>query len=314
MKRVIRKCVFETNSSSSHSLTIKKVEGAPSPKVDSDVSFEIRSPLAKTVQLIGLADNAERDFCSLSMSIDEQDNIVLVKKEIIRAFSERFPEEMKNVTEEITSEQLCSIITPLLDSFESYEVDFFGRFDDHVMTMFYTIDGRNRMTVQKLKNAVIDELCRIQGWTKEQAMEEIDYEAFGYTEVRSILKDEATAIPNLKKVMEWDHDFKQAYDTSSKKGDLIGFAKQYVCDICEKYKSYSEGRIHCDHYFANGCLTDCDCGFENYYEIASKFDINYLSTDEEIRKVAEFYLSDECKITAVENYCGLIFEQSGDIY
>ena len=54
MKRVIRRGVFETNSSSSHSLTLKRIKGTPKNEIDEDASFEIRSPLAKTIQMLGL--------------------------------------------------------------------------------------------------------------------------------------------------------------------------------------------------------------------------------------------------------------------
>ena len=51
MKRVIREGVFETNSSSTHSVVLKRKESnAP----DKDSSYEIHTPFAKTMFLIGL--------------------------------------------------------------------------------------------------------------------------------------------------------------------------------------------------------------------------------------------------------------------
>ena len=51
MKRVIREGVFETNSSSTHSVVFKR---KTSNEVDKDSSYEIHTPLAKTLFLIGL--------------------------------------------------------------------------------------------------------------------------------------------------------------------------------------------------------------------------------------------------------------------
>ena len=56
MKSVIRKGVFETNSSSTHSLSIGK---AASNKISEEASFEIRSKEAKIALLFGLIENAE---------------------------------------------------------------------------------------------------------------------------------------------------------------------------------------------------------------------------------------------------------------
>ena len=58
MKTVIRKGVFETNSSSTHAISIKK---SKETEVSKDTSFEVRSSLAKMVQLLGLINNAEYD-------------------------------------------------------------------------------------------------------------------------------------------------------------------------------------------------------------------------------------------------------------
>lgn len=57
MKRVVREGVFETNSSSTHSVVFKKKKGnAP----DKDASYELHSPFAKTMFLIGICNQADR--------------------------------------------------------------------------------------------------------------------------------------------------------------------------------------------------------------------------------------------------------------
>ncbi len=57
MKRVIREGVFETNSSSTHSVSfVRKGDG----NRDDEASYELRSPLSKLMFLIGLIENANR--------------------------------------------------------------------------------------------------------------------------------------------------------------------------------------------------------------------------------------------------------------
>lgn len=57
MKTVIRRGVFETNSSSTHTLTIVKEGEAPSVEME-EVSFEICSPVAKVFMIFGLIENS----------------------------------------------------------------------------------------------------------------------------------------------------------------------------------------------------------------------------------------------------------------
>ena len=55
MKRVIREGVFETNSSSTHTVSFVKKEG---DGADKDSSYELHSAFAKMMFLIGLCENA----------------------------------------------------------------------------------------------------------------------------------------------------------------------------------------------------------------------------------------------------------------
>ncbi|MBQ9084100.1 MAG: hypothetical protein IJY24_00415 [Clostridia bacterium] len=57
MKRVIREGVFETNSSSTHSVSFVRREDS---NPDEESSYELHSPLSKLIFLIGLIENARR--------------------------------------------------------------------------------------------------------------------------------------------------------------------------------------------------------------------------------------------------------------
>ena len=56
MKKIIREGVFETNSSSTHSVVFKKKKDN---KPEKESTYELHSPFAKTLFLIGLCTNAD---------------------------------------------------------------------------------------------------------------------------------------------------------------------------------------------------------------------------------------------------------------
>ncbi len=96
MKRVIREGVFETNSSSTHSVVFKK---KTVDKADKDSSYELHSPLAKTLFLIGLINKAEQ----YSYSYDDNDEAflkqnLLFHKNLCEKFKTAVVEEYLRIT------------------------------------------------------------------------------------------------------------------------------------------------------------------------------------------------------------------------
>ena len=129
MKTVIRKGVFETNSSSTHSLSLQKVTNK---EIDNDASFEIRSPLAKAVTMLGLIDNAEDEFRRPFYIKDEfNDNAERVKKETLDRIKEIDARLLENINpEEISSYEIAQILMKI-DNLESfYNVEEFEDFED----------------------------------------------------------------------------------------------------------------------------------------------------------------------------------------
>ena len=312
MKRVVRKGVFETNSSSSHSLTIKKA-CKKSDKVEKGASFEIRSPFAKMMQILGLIDNADRDFNSTAYYIDEDHQNDGVKQAIIKTVNEASPDTLKGVdVDNITTYELSDLITPLIASYDVFTNEYFSKFDDGVLQVFYTVDCLCRGAVQRFKTKLIEALGKMNGWTMERTQQEIDFEAFSNVEIREILKDESTAKEKLIENMKYNYKFEREFK-NSKSTDIVAFAKEYLIRDCKEFKKQVNGRISCELYFNNGCLNDCDCGLEDYYAIEKAFDINYYTPNEVLEQKAMDFLSDKYKIVAVENYCGFYLEQRGEI-
>ena len=236
MKAVIRKGVFETNSSSTHSLSIKK---STSKEISEEASFEIRTKEAKIALLFGLIENAEIE---------------------------------------------------------------------HSYTKYKKAEY-NRNLVLSFKDALIEEYCKLNNYTNEEALLQIDYEEFSNTYLRDILKNENTAKERLNEYLEENEDFKNAFK-QSKNSDIVDFAKKYFADDYTEFKMLTDGKFRCDKYFENGCLNSCDCGFESYTKIAEQFDLD----ENQIEDKAKEFLSDECKIIAKEYWNGFIFEKTGEIF
>lgn len=314
MKRVIRRGVFETNSSSSHSLTLKRIKGTPKNEIDEDASFEIRSPLAKTIQMLGLIQNAESDYEGTAMSIDELDEAGAIKHQIITELKEKYPDAvMPKTGTEISTLELSNLITPIITDIEFNGNKFFGKFQDQILTCFFTVDSMARHVVRKFKKEMLNELAKINNWTLDDAKREVEFEAFANTEIRDALADKKNTLDRLRKIGEQDYSFREAFRASGIT-DIIAFAQDYLITDCQSFKKRVNGKISCERYFSNGCLNYCDCGFESYYSILDKLDLDSFAPDEEIRQAAQRFLSNEYKLVAVEKYCGFIFEKTGEIF
>ena len=314
MKRVIRKGVFETNSSSSHSLTIRKSSKMQGDVIDEDASFEIRSPLAKVVQMLGLIDNAENDFLGMAHSMDSTGDSAEVKQAIINQFKEEYPEVFEGVDgETISAKELAERLVPIVSLCSFDTLEFFDSFEDSFVYTFYYMDSVNRSVVLSFKEKMLNEFCKIEGLTMEQAMEQIEFEAFGNKELKEILKDETTAEPKLKELLNVHFYFRHDFEKSGEK-DIVAFAKKFIYTDLQRFKENRDGRFPCCIYFNNSCLDECYCGMESYYELAKALKIDEDTSDEEMQKKVEFFLSRKSKIVAIEKYCGHIFEKTGEIF
>lgn len=315
MKRTIRRGVFETNSSSSHSLTIKKMTKDEKNVIEEDASFEIRSPLAKAVQILGLTDNAERDYKSYVYYLDEDEDVKRqVSASIVKRIKKINPDVLNGYDiENISYEDISNIFLKLIENnIDLY--DFFDK-DEAPYSLAFTVYNRNKAVVTRFVKAMLDELAKLMNITVAQLGKEIEFEAFGNHGLREIFKDESTAEEKLKEYLSQQKDysrFAMAYKKSNGE-DIVAFAKKFYIDDMEEIKKLMKGRISCELYFCNGCLNDCGCGFESYYDMEEKLGLDFHMSDEEIRAKAKDFLLNS-KFSAREMYCGLIFEQSGEIF
>ena len=314
MKRVIRRGVFETNSSSSHSLTLRKVGSENKPVVDDDASFEIRSPLAKLIQIYGLIDNAERHYKSFAENVEEYTDIEMITLAASK-LAEEFPEAFKDKEiDKITVRDFAEIVTSITTPENYYCIyDIVSDFNDIIFTTYCMIDNGEREKVLRFKQALFKAFCEITGFTRKQAIEEIEFEAFANLDIRDILKDKTTAKEKLTNLLEHHYEFARHFEKSGDE-DIVAFAEKFLYEDCARFKEMVNGRFSCERYFGNGCLDECTCGFESYHDIANNFELDKFDTEERMQQWAKLVLSDRYKFVAVEKYCGYIFEKPGDIY
>ncbi len=322
MKTVIRKGVFETNSSSTHSLSLKKTENPNSTEIDEEASFEIRSPLAKAVTMLGLIDNAGDEFYRPFNFRDEyDDNVESVKKAALERIKEINPSLLENVElDGISSCEIADILLKIddVDRFYVYDEEKYKDFDEFIdkkcdFEYYFLNDILEKKTLIKVKDILFEEYAKIVNKTYEDAKEEIDFEAFAYIELKDALKDEKNAKENIEKLMKRDYRLRLAFEKSDT-DNLLEFSKKYLYENYLEFKNQPGRKYCCHRYFCNGCLDTCDCGFESYSDICSALGISQYSDEKKLREAVRKYLSDEYKLVAKEHLGYSFFIKPGDIY
>lgn len=173
------------------------------------------------------------------------------------------------------------------------------------------VDGesRARELVLRFKAAALQVLSERLGVTPEAAMDEVECEAFGNRILKDALGDEEKLRALLASNKTISAEFK-----ASGCGDLLKFAREYYAEDLEKCKSMMEGKYRCDSYFCNGCLIECNCGFESYSAMVQKFKLNCYDTDEILSEKAREFLSDDVRILCEEFNAGIIPMTTGEEY
>lgn len=305
MKTVIRKGVFETNSSSTHSLSLKR--NAKDEK-EKDASFIIQSPLAKAVTMLGLIDNGEFEFNrGYYLRSEYDDRYHEVKDEVLAKIKELNPSLLENVDlEEISGAEIAEILLKL-DDLENFYIeeefenicDYFDKTSD--LEYYFTDDLMQKSLLLKAKEFIFEEYAKIANKPYDEAKEEIDFEAFAYVELKNALDDKENAKEKVEKLMNRDYRLKRAYDSSENK-DIISFAKKFLYENYLEFKNQPGRKYCCHRYFCDGALDDCCCGLESYNYICRALKISTYDDDDKVREAIRRYLSDECKLVAKEKY------------
>lgn len=304
MKTVIRKGVFETNSSSTHAISFKK---SKSKSILKDASFEIRSKEAKIVQLLGFLNNAEYDYNSDIYPVDDPQTLINVRKAVVDTINKKCPSMLDGYnTEKLDYDQLCDIVIKIDNSIDY--CDCLSGENDINFEMLILNFLVSRKIVLQFKDILIDTYAEITNRTKEEALDRIDHEAFADMYLFSILDDEE----KLNEYREKNYIFNETY-LEKGNGNIKEFAKLYYQEEYETFKKITNNRIRCDRYFEEGCLSDCYCGMESYFKIQNQLKL-YDNSPEALKQKALEFLSDEMRFVAKEYWNGVYLEKTGEIY
>ena len=303
MKKVIRQSVFETNSSSTHSFTIKKV-----CKKKEKCSFVLKSKLAKMVWFMGLCDNAGRNFEAQAptMTIEEIKDLLATRIQYVYDNSESMRECIKQDEMEGYKKLDLSEMERVLWCWDEEFLEY--KEENDIESYLYNSDDRD--FVEGAKTILLKKFADSQNVTVDQAVKMIFDEAGRNYSMEKFLEGATTNEEIAKRLSEVNSYFKYQYEQAEDKQAIID---QYTGKNCSDCNGCS-----CEHYFEEGVLNDCYCGFESYYDMNSKLHEAIKKykiageTDQE--KVANLILSDEIIILGQEDYAGISPIYSDDEY
>lgn len=297
MKRVIRAGIFETNSSSTHSFTIKK------GKVKEDIYTTIlKSPAEKIIWILGLIDNASSEYDNMkNIMISNIENKYREKiiEEILTSDSKTI-EKIENKYGKI-KEVSASTLIDIAKEYFDYEC-ISNHINFYCNNSNFIDESRCKDIVLKYKEQVLETYSEILELTKEETLDCIYHSVYRDQELYDIL----TCSDNPQEEIEkqylnnpYDTTFLEAYNKSEEK-DLIKFAWLYMEDMINKKIKICRGKISCCLFFLDGSLRECNCGFENFYNIYNKLGLEGLKTNKDFKKHTIDFLKGESVIVARE--------------
>ena len=317
MKRVIRKGLFETNSSSSHSLTIKK--NTVSKQIEEGASFEIRSKLAKTVWLLGIIDSSLDLFDGRCGGDEYKETLKIVRNDLLEEIK-----KCKNIDMELVEKKLGDIsgysFMELIDNVvfpygEAKDLDvMLDKIEDGNSTYMKELNRPNYDKLVRYREAVVETFCSLEKLTKEEAMEKLYYEEYRNFYIEKELKKRIDSKEALEKFVEENYGspFSIAYNESKEK-DIVSYARWYLDNYYKEEVKKRDVKFVCDRYFSEGSLYECDCGFETVDEVIRKLKLENIETYEDMLEHAKDFLLYK-RVVAREEYSCLYFMKTGEIY
>ncbi len=354
MKIVIRNCVFETNSSSTHSFTIvtaeekqkrqekvdclleeiKKLEDRETAEGDkyplydkrsicykideledeaerNMVSFEIRSPLAKLIWLKGLIDNARSQ--NGDYEVDDEDR--LSSEEILKVVKDRLTElgfTAEEVRRKIEEDELCGFdpMLTLVSELRLIDVnysDFADRYPQ--IEVDYPEYDACASEVDEFYGYLKEEYCRIENITEAEADERIILEGSEFVPFEIILRHPECMEAEVKKHLACNYKFKKF---AEKYKDKVQAFKDYVKKSNAENCQSCNGKIRCDHYFEEGALIDCDCGFDDYFSIYCK--IKEAANGSSLKEFAKEFITEKYSVVGTEKWNAFHVIQTDEVF
>lgn len=312
MKRVIRKGVFETNSSSTHTLTLKKKDEKETKKC----SFELKSPLAKTVWLMGVIDNANKNYNEIYKILEKKDVEYRYKKDFIDFILTLDEGITKDIKEKYGDIKKASITTLIKIAQEFIFIEYLPTYFPYYNSQldFIVSECLYQTELLRYKDILLDAYCEIENIDKKEALDKIYYEAYKNRHLFNLIKSSKCPKKAIEEYMEegYGRELKEKYE-KNKEEDLEKVAFDYIQEEVDKCIKCYKGEISCQVYFREGSLDECECGFENFYNIFHKLGLKDVLSDEKKKEHALKFLKDY-KIVGKEFYCSVYLEGNGESY
>lgn len=294
MKRVIRNNIFETNSSSTHSFTLQENKIR---KEDSHIIID--NPFKKTLWILGLIDNAEFEYNNLrkifekSLNENNKDNVIATILENDHNLINQIENKYGSIKEASVS-TLIDIVG------EYFDYEYFSEYNNiYYNNSNFVDESLCRESVLKYREKIIEAYCEISKINKEEALDKIYYEAYKPKRLYYYLTCSDNPQEEIKKYSSYNWLFEQAYEQSEEK-DLIKFSWKYIQDEIEIEKKKRNGKIPCCLFFMEDSLGECDCGFENFFNIEYKLDLYKVKNERDMKKHALKFLNGKSIIIAKE--------------
>ncbi len=265
MKRVVRRHIFETNSSSSHALSIRRTEDA---KNDNRASFVITDALQKIVWFFCVTAECENHYQGAISYYCDGKTLEETQKELIDLIRGLYEKNKKSYDWCFGDED---------PDFDNWDADDISQFFtvvcdeevDDVDDALCAFDAdATRRTVLEIRERLIKIYGDAEHIGREEVLDRIDKEYAEYNELISAIEDpekHARARWILRRVsMLVENDYKKATD---KRAVLEEYKKKFE----EQELNCNPDCYSCTRFFQEGSLYECDCGFETYSGILDNF-------------------------------------------
>lgn len=290
MKIKIRNGVFETNSSSTHSFTIATKEQKE----------EMNKKYAEIVKRLH---QVRKDAEESRENGEKRDSDLFIEERKLMHQAGRYA-----VSFEIRS-PLAKLVwlKGIIDNAGGEKkVNYYVRANkDGVVEL----TSKNKVLI--FYDLLKEEYCKMEKITKKKADERILLDGNRILVYEKILEDEKNLKSKVDKIYSSDYDFSVFIEKNNYEDrveafrDYVKVANKRRCDECE-------GRLCCDHYFSEGALDYCDCGFENFYAIDNK--LFEVMGDLSLVEFAKEFITDKYSILGTENWNNCCVLRSDDVY
>lgn len=266
MKKVVRRHIFETNSSSSHALSIKRTEDA---KSDNKASFLITEALQKIVWFFCVTAECENHFEGMISYYCDGKTLEEVRIELIDIIRGLYDKNKESYDWYFGDED------PDFDDWDADDISqfFYVVCEDKIDDVFDELCAFNAVAARKTVLEISDRLVEIYGdaehISKEEVLDRIDKEYAEYNELVRAIEDpakHARARWILRRVsMLVESDYEKATD---KRAVLEEYKKKFE----EQELNHNPDCYSCTRFFDEGSMYECNCGFETYDSLLDNFE------------------------------------------